>query len=130
MKIIGVIIDYSQKLQASNILDNVYATTTSVILEGELTCSKMQAAVGNTMENYNLLLITFEIFWKKTCQQQKVSARPKRQATLTDMFLSKYQLHCSLFLLNNSVIIWFLFTFYVLWLNHCICKCHLHCSLF
>ena len=40
-----------------------------------------------TMESYNPLLITFGIFGKNTCQQQKVSAKPKRQATLTDIFL-------------------------------------------
>ena len=36
----------SQRLQASNILENVYAT--SVILEGELSSVEMQAAVSNS----------------------------------------------------------------------------------
>ena len=48
----------SQSLQASNILDNVYAT--SVILEGELVSADKQLLV-TTMESYNSLLINFKI---------------------------------------------------------------------
>ena len=47
----------SQRLQATNILDNVYAK--SVILEWELSSAEMQAAVGN---NYEKLQFTFNNF--------------------------------------------------------------------
>ena len=47
----------SQSLQASNILDNVYAT--SVILEGELVSADKQLLV-TTMESYNSLYLTFK----------------------------------------------------------------------
>ena len=39
----------SERLEASNIIDNVHAT--SVILEGELSSAEMRAAVGNIYEN-------------------------------------------------------------------------------
>ena len=58
----------------------------SVILEWALSSAEMQAVVYN---NYGKLQSAFNNFWNilnKTCQQQKVSARPKRQGTLTDMF--------------------------------------------
>ena len=59
----------SQRLQASNMFDNVYAK--SVILEGELSSAEMQVYVGN---NYGKLQFLFNNF-------------PNiRQATLTDMF--------------------------------------------
>ena len=45
----------NQRLQASNILDKVYAIT--VIMEGQMSSTEMQAAVGN---NYGQLLITFK----------------------------------------------------------------------
>ena len=76
----------SQKLQAINILNNVYLT--SVILEREVSLEEMQSAVGNK-NNYGKLQSAFNNFQnvlKKTFQQQKVSARPKRQTTLTYMF--------------------------------------------
>ena len=38
------------------------------------------------MENYKPLSLTFEIFWKNTCQQQKVYDKPEPQATLTYTF--------------------------------------------
>ena len=41
--------DSIQRVQASNMLDNVYAK--SVILEGELSSAEMQAAVGNKLCN-------------------------------------------------------------------------------
>ena len=47
---------------------------------------KCKLMLVTTMENYNPFLITLEIFWKNTCQQQKMPDKPKRQATLTDMF--------------------------------------------
>ena len=47
----------SQRLQASNILDKVYAT--SFILEGEFSSAEMQAAVGN---NYGKLQSAFNNF--------------------------------------------------------------------
>ena len=55
----------SQRLQTSDILNNVYAT--SVILEGLLSLAEMQAdGIGNNygklMENYNPILIIFKIF--------------------------------------------------------------------
>ena len=50
----------SKRLQDSNILDNVYAR--SVILEGELTSSEIQLLLVTTMESYNSLFRTFEIF--------------------------------------------------------------------
>ena len=67
----------SQRLWNRNILDTFYAK--SVILE-------IQATVD---DNYGKLQFAFNNFWiilKKTCQQQKVSAKPKWQATLTNMF--------------------------------------------
>ena len=73
-----------QRLQASNILDNFYAKY--VILQGELSSAEIQAAVG---KNYGKLQFPFNNFrnnFKKTYQQQKVSAKPKRQATLNDVF--------------------------------------------
>ena len=77
----------SQRLQARNILDNVHAK--SGILEGELSSAEMQAAVcinyGNPQFNFNNIWNISKI----TCQQQKVSAKPIRQATLTDMFLKE-----------------------------------------
>ena len=72
-------------VKASNILHNVY---TKSFWKVSWLQQKLKLLLLTTMENYNLLLITFEIFCKKTCQQQKLSAKPKRQATLTDM-LSK-----------------------------------------
>ena len=39
----------NQRLQASNILDNVYAKF--VILEGDLSSAEIQAAVGNNYGN-------------------------------------------------------------------------------
>ena len=47
----------SQRLQASNILDNVYSK--SVILEGELSSAEMPAAVG---KNYGKLQFAFNKF--------------------------------------------------------------------
>ena len=73
-----------RRLQASNVLVNVYAK--SVILEGELSSAEIQAVVG---KNYGKLQFPFNNFrnnFKKTYQQQKVSAKPKRQATLNDVF--------------------------------------------
>ena len=76
---------YIQRLQGSNILDNVYAK--SVILEGELFSAEMQAAAGkNNSKKLQSAFNNFQNILKKTCQQQKVSARPKRQAILTCMF--------------------------------------------
>ena len=70
---------------SSNILDYIYSK--SVILEGELSSAEMQAIIGN---NYGKLLSAFNnfrnILKKQTCQQQNVSAKPKRLVTLTDMF--------------------------------------------
>jgi len=74
----------SRRLQASNILNNEYAN--SVILEVELSSAEMQAVVGN---NYGKLQFTFNKLrniLKKPYKQQKVYARSKRQATLTDKF--------------------------------------------
>ena len=47
----------SQRLQASNILDNVYAN--SVILEGGLISAEIEAALGN---NYGKLQSAFNNF--------------------------------------------------------------------
>ena len=73
----------SQKLQASNILNNVYAKC--VMLEGKLSSAEMQAAVSNNYGKLQFAFINFQNILKKTCQQQKVSAKPKQQVTLTDM---------------------------------------------
>ena len=67
----------SQRLQASNILDNFY--TTSVILEGELYSIEMQAvdAVGN---NHGKLLLTFNTYrnlLKKLAINKKFLLHPK-----------------------------------------------------
>ena len=55
----------------------------------------MQAAVGND-NNYGKLQFTFNNFrtFFLTFQQQKGSAKPKQQATLTDIFsrVSSYKL--------------------------------------
>ena len=62
----------SERLQASNILDNVY--TTYVILEGE-SSAEMQASVGNNYGKLQFALNNFQNIPKnKTC---------KWQATLT-----------------------------------------------
>ena len=65
----------SQRLQGSNILDNVY--TTSIILEGELSSLEMQTAVGNSYVKLQYLFNNYQNILKKTCQPQKVSVRPK-----------------------------------------------------
>ena len=65
----------SERLQASNIIDNVCAK--SVILEGDMSSAEVQAAVGN---NYRKLQISFNNFQniiKKTFQQQKLFANNK-----------------------------------------------------
>ena len=57
-------------------IDNVYAKF--VILDVELSSAEIEAAIGN---NCGKLLSAFNNFWnilKKTCQQQKMSAKPKR----------------------------------------------------
>ena len=69
-----------QRLQASKTLDNVK----SVILKWELSSAEMQVAVSN---NYGKLLSAFDNFQKSWNQQQKVSAKPKQQAILTDMIM-------------------------------------------
>ena len=72
----------SQRLQAINILNNAYAE--SIILEGELSSAEMQAAVG---KNYGKLLFTFDNFRNMLKKNfPKTKTKPKRQATLTDMF--------------------------------------------
>ena len=53
----------SQKLQAIDILDNVYAK--SIILEGELSSGKNQAAVGNNYENLQFAFMNFQNILKK-----------------------------------------------------------------
>ena len=55
----------SQTLQASKTLNNVYPN--SVVLEVELSPTKCKLLFLTTMERYNPLLLTFEIFKKKTC---------------------------------------------------------------
>ena len=89
-----------QRLQASNILDKFYAK--SVILQIELSSVEIWNNYGKVKFAFN----NFQIILKKKSQQQKMSARPKRQSTLTYMFLkalvlSKCQFHCSLFSLNK-----------------------------
>ena len=74
----------TQIFQASNIVDNFYSK--SVILERELSLAGVQAAVGNNYGNLQFAFNNFQIILNKTCQQQKVSAKPKWQATLSGMF--------------------------------------------
>ena len=74
----------SQRLQTINILNNVYANP--VILEGELSSLEMQASVGKNYVKLQFAFINFRSILKKTCQQQKVSGKPKRQETLTGIF--------------------------------------------
>jgi len=74
----------SQILQAINILNKVYGK--SVILEEELSSEEMQAAVDINYGKLQFAFYSFRNILKKTCQQQKVSAKPKRQVTLTDIF--------------------------------------------
>ena len=69
------------------ILDNVFAT--SVILEGELFSVEMQAVVGKNYEKLQSAFNNFQNILKNTCQQQKVSAKPKLQDTLTRASNSK-----------------------------------------
>ena len=66
----------SQRLKATNILDNVYAMY--VILERELSSEEIQAAAGNktTMESYNPLLLTFKIFKKKLADNKNYLLDP------------------------------------------------------
>ena len=59
-------------------LDNIYAT--SVIQEGECFTIEMQATVGNNYETLQTTFNNFRNIMKKNYNQQKVSARPKRQA--------------------------------------------------
>ena len=73
-----------QPSQATSILDDFY--TKSVIFGGELCSAEMQAAAGNNFGKLKSAFENFQQIFKKTCQEQKESARPKRQATLTDMF--------------------------------------------
>ena len=55
-----------------------------VVLEGDLSSADMQAAVGNNYGNLQFAFNNFRIILNKTCQQQKVSAKPKWQATVTE----------------------------------------------
>ena len=61
----------SQKLQSSNILDNVYAT--SVILEKELSSAEMQTVVGNNYGKLQSAFNNFQNILKKTWLHQKAS---------------------------------------------------------
>ena len=54
-----------QTLQASKTLDNVYSKF--VILEGELSSAKMQAAVSNNYEKIQSAFVNFRSIMKKTC---------------------------------------------------------------
>ena len=53
----------NQRLQASDILDNVYAK--SVILKGELSSVEMQAAVGNKYGKLHFVFNRFRHILKK-----------------------------------------------------------------
>ena len=53
----------SQRLQTSNIFDNVYAT--SVILEGELFSAEKQATVGNNGGKLQSIFNNFQNILKK-----------------------------------------------------------------
>ena len=60
----------------------------------------MKAAVGKNYEKLHLAFDNFQNVLKTTYQQQKVSTRPKKQATLTYMFskcLLQSRFHCLLF---------------------------------
>ena len=59
----------SQRLQASNILDNVYAM--SVILEGKFFSAEMQAAVGNNYEKQESAFNNFPNILKKKLASNK-----------------------------------------------------------
>ena len=59
-----------QILQASNILDKVYAK--SVILEGKLSSAYMQAAVGNNYENIKSAYVNFRNFLKNFANNKNV----------------------------------------------------------
>ena len=65
----------SERLQASNILDNVFGR--SVILEGELSSAEMQADVGNNYGNLQFAFNNFQSIMKKlannkTCLQTTI----------------------------------------------------------
>ena len=95
----------SQRLEANNVVDNVY--TTSVFLEGEFSLAKMQAAVGN---NYVKLHSAFNNFQNQKClldQKTKYSTCFQEH-----LILSKSQLNCSLFSLTKFKY-GFLYTFYI-----------------
>ena len=66
----------SQTLQASNILNKVYAT--SVILKGESSLPEMQAAVGNNYGKLQFVLKNYLNTLKKLVNNKKMSARPKQ----------------------------------------------------
>ena len=62
----------SERLQASNILDNVYQT--SVILKGELSSVEIKAAVGNNYVKLQFALNNFQNIMKKKLLTKKVFA--------------------------------------------------------
>ena len=79
----------SQRLQASNILDNVY--TMSVILEGQMSSAEVQTAVGKNDGKLQFAFNNFQNILKQTCHQQKVSNRPKQQATFNRQVFKSMQ---------------------------------------
>ena len=59
----------SNWLQASNILDNIYAT--SVILKGKMSSAEMRAAVGNNYGKLQLAFNNFQNIMKKKLANNK-----------------------------------------------------------
>ena len=96
---------YIQRLQGSNILDNVYAK--SVILEGELFSAEMQAAAGkNNSKKLQSAFNNFQnilkaLVMKKRCLLDPNDKLQKQTCFQEHVVLNKFQLYCSLFLLNN-----------------------------
>ena len=64
----------SPRLQASNILDNVYAN--SVILDGESSSLEMQAVVGNNYEKLQSAFNNFLNILKKLANNKKYLINP------------------------------------------------------
>ena len=57
-----------------------------MVVEGEVQSAEMKAAVDKNCEKLHLALDNFQNALKTTYQQQKVFARPQKQATITNMF--------------------------------------------
>ena len=77
-------IDTINKGLYNSILNDVL--TKYLVLEGKVHSAEMKAAVVKNYEKLHIAFDNFQTVLKTTYQQQKVSSKPTKQATITDMF--------------------------------------------